>query len=63
MTAGPQLSSVATSLAELTERLTGIAEAMVGTERDDLALALFDVERTLRTAGRRLDRVVDDLRG
>jgi hypothetical protein len=61
MTAGPQLSSVATSLNELTERLTAIAESMVGTERDDLALALFDVERTLRSAGRRLDRVVDAL--
>jgi hypothetical protein len=61
MGVGPQLSSVATALGELTDRVTGIAESLSGTERDDLALGLFEVERTLRSAGRRLDRIVDDL--
>jgi hypothetical protein len=58
---GPQLSSVATALAELTARLSDLAEALAGTAADDVANGLFEVERLLRTAGRRLDKVVDDL--
>lgn len=60
-TAGPQLSSVATALAELTGRLAGLAESLAQTSGDDVANGLFEVERLLRTAGRRLDKVVDDL--
>ncbi len=59
--AGPQLSSVATALAELTARLSDLAEAMARTTADDVANGLFEVERSLRTARRRLDKVVDDL--
>ncbi len=61
--AGPQLSSVATALAELTGRLGDLAEALASTAADDVANGLFEVERLLRTAGRRLDKVVDDLEG
>ncbi|MBW3548559.1 MAG: hypothetical protein KY452_10555 [Actinobacteria bacterium] len=58
--AGSQLSSLATALAELTARVTEIAEALAGADRDDLAAELFEAERSLLAAGRRLERVVDE---
>lgn len=61
MTEGPQLSSIASALSELTDRLTAIAETMAGTEREDVATALFEVERSLATASRRLETVLRDL--
>jgi DNA/RNA-binding domain of Phe-tRNA-synthetase-like protein len=62
MTIAPQLSSVSTALTELTTRVAGLAESLSGSQRDDVAAALFEVERSLKTAGRRLDKVVSDLR-
>lgn len=62
MSAGPELSSINTALNTLTDRITGMAESMSGTERDDLAKALFEVERSLVAAQRRLDLVVGQLR-
>jgi hypothetical protein len=59
--AGPQLSSLATGLAELTARVTEIAEALAAAERDDLAAELFEAERSLLAAGRRLEKVVDHI--
>jgi hypothetical protein len=59
--AGAQLSSVATGLAELTARVTDIAEALARSEREDLAAELFEAERSLLAAGRRLTKVVDHL--
>jgi hypothetical protein len=50
MSAGPELSSINTALEALTERITGLAESLSGTERDDQAAAL-----------RRLDQVVSAL--
>ena len=38
-----------------------IADSLAGTERDDQASALFEVERSLLTAGRRLSEVVEQL--
>lgn len=61
MSAGPELSSINTALTTLTDRITGMAESMVDTQRDDLAVALFEVERSLKVAQRRLDKVVDAL--
>lgn len=61
MSAGPELSSISTALNTLTDRITGMAESMSGTERDDLAMALFEVERSLVAAQRRLDSVVGQL--
>ena len=58
--AGSQLSSLATALAELTARVTEIAETLAGADRDDLAAELFEAERSLLAAGRRLERVVDE---
>ncbi|CAN5163718.1 hypothetical protein BH18ACT4_BH18ACT4_02180 [soil metagenome] len=55
------LSSVATALDDLTTRVTEVADRYNGTARDDLAADLYEVERALRTAARRLARVVSDL--
>jgi DNA/RNA-binding domain of Phe-tRNA-synthetase-like protein len=62
MTSGAELSSVATALDELTKRVAGIAEGLSGTERDDVALTLYEVERSLATAQRRLGRVMEQMR-
>ncbi|MDQ1401977.1 MAG: hypothetical protein QOG03_293 [Actinomycetota bacterium] len=54
-----ELASVVTALAEITGRVTSIAEDVAGTTRDDLANELFEVERTLVRAQRRLAKVVE----
>lgn len=61
MTEAPQLSSISSALSELTKRLSAIAETMTGTERGDVAVALFEVERSLVTGSRRLDEVLRSL--
>jgi hypothetical protein len=62
MSLGPQLSSVSTALVDLTERVAEMAESLSGSERDDVANALFEIERSLSTAGRRLEQLVNELR-
>jgi hypothetical protein len=59
MTARPELSSVATRLHELVARVGAIADALAGDEKDDVGPELFEVERALRSAERRLNRVLD----
>jgi Mg2+ and Co2+ transporter CorA len=54
-----ELTSVATVLEEITRRVTSIAEEVAGTKREDMATELFEVERTLVRAQRRLAKVVD----
>jgi hypothetical protein len=56
-----ELSSLATALDELTGRLTGIADLLSGTEHDLVASELFEVERALGAAQRRLGRLVERL--
>ena len=56
-----ELSSLATALDELARRITAIAESLAGTASDDVAAGLFDVERALGAARRRLARLVDAL--
>lgn len=58
---GPQLSSLSTALAELTTRLSALAESLGRSSTDEVANALFEVERSLIGAGRRLDKVVDEV--
>lgn len=58
MNEAPQLSSISSALDELTARLSAIAETMTGTDREDLATALFEVERSLLAGSRRLDTVL-----
>lgn len=59
---GPELSSIASAVDELAGRVTRIAEESAGTELDWLASNLFDVERSLLDAGRRLEAVKANLR-
>jgi len=61
MSTASQLSSMSTSLTELTERLSRLAEQLEGTEQSDVATALYEVERSLEMASRRLEQVVNDL--
>jgi len=61
MSAASQLSSMSTSLTELTGRLSKLAEELEGTEQDGLATALYEVERSLEAASRRLEQVLTDL--
>ena len=62
--ASPQaeLSSITTALDELTRRVTRIAERSAGTDLDWLATDLYEGERALREARRRLNRSVERLR-
>ena len=56
------LSALSTSLDELTARITAIADSYKGTPRTDVADALYEVERSLLTAGRKLERLLRSLR-
>jgi hypothetical protein len=58
MTTRAELSSVATGLTELAGRVTAITERLAGDEKDELGAGLFEVERTLRNAERRLNRLL-----
>lgn len=58
---GSQLSSITTALLELTERVSLIADTMSGSGNDEMAVTLYEVERSLTSACRRLDKVVDRL--
>ena len=53
----PELSSVSTALDELTSRLSAMADAAVGAE-EDISVELFEIERSLRGAQRRLQKLV-----
>lgn len=57
-----ELSSLATALDELSERVTAIAETYAGNRRDDLATELYQVERALAGARRGLARVLNNQR-
>jgi hypothetical protein len=57
MSARAELSSVATSLEELLARVTRIADGLSGDDRDLVGPDLFEVERALRSARRRLSSV------
>lgn len=56
------LSALATSLEDLTTRLTAVADSYQGSSRPDLADGLYDVERALLTAGRKLEQVLRSMR-
>ena len=56
-----QLSSAVTALAELTKRVCDLADRYADGPREEVAAELYEVERSLRAAGRRLERLVDRL--
>lgn len=58
-----ELSSVTSQLESLTQRVVAVAEVFGEARRDDVAADLFEVERSLRTAMRRLARAQRSIRG
>ena len=62
MSLAADLGSASSTLDQLVDRITGAADSLVGTRDEDLALGLMEVERSLRTASRRLERLVKELR-
>lgn len=59
--AAAELSSLATALDELTQRVTTRAEAAHAAKDDETARELFAIERALTTANRRLARLAKAL--
>jgi hypothetical protein len=49
-----QLSSISSTLGSLAERVTDVADALEGSPREDVAADLYEVERSLQAAHRRL---------
>ncbi len=56
MVSKAELSSLETAIRELTERITTAADELMGTPGEDVAIDLYDVERSLRTAQRRISK-------
>lgn len=52
-----ELSSLGTALGELTRRVASLAEQAATRSDDEVSFELFAVERALRGAGRRLERL------
>ncbi len=55
------LSSVSTALTDLTDRVTALADGYQDSPREDVAADLYDVERNLRAAERRLRALLHKL--
>lgn len=56
------LSSASTTLVDLADHVEGLARSLDDQNEDTLAHDLYEVERTLRMAIRRLDHVVERMR-
>ncbi|NNE75385.1 MAG: hypothetical protein HKN26_17105 [Acidimicrobiales bacterium] len=56
-----ELSSIATAIEELIERITAMAKTYVDTPREDISIRLYNVERGLRQAERSLRVAQRDL--
>lgn len=52
-----ELSSLSSTLDELTRRVSALAEEAAGADQDDLATELFGIERALTGALRRLQKL------
>ena len=57
-----QLSSLATTLTDLTARVVTMAEGYAESPREDVAADLFEVERSLQAATRRLHALLEKVR-
>ena len=58
---GAELSSLSSVIRDLVERVAEVARRYEGTDREDVAFELYEVERGLRGATRRLDRLTRSL--
>ncbi|HZN15090.1 MAG TPA: hypothetical protein VFB78_12510 [Acidimicrobiales bacterium] len=52
-----ELSSVTTAVVELTQRITAMADAATAAKDEGVASELYEAERALRTAARRLGKL------
>jgi hypothetical protein len=52
------LASLSSSLDQMLERVEAAVVEVEGTTNEDLLVDLFEVERSLRTANRRLNRIL-----
>ncbi len=57
-----ELSSIETAVGELSNRISRAADDLMGTTREDVGVELYEVERSLRMARRRLAQATDALR-
>ena len=53
-----ELTAITDNVAQYRSRVAGLAEPWVGTERDDVAAAIYEAERQLRNAERTLNRAI-----
>jgi Mg2+ and Co2+ transporter CorA len=56
-----QLSSLSSAIGELTDRITALANEYQGSPREDVAADLYEVERNLQTASRRLAALLNKI--
>lgn len=56
-----QLSSLSSALGDLTDRIVKLADGYQGSPREDVAADLYEVERHLVAANRRLRTLVEKL--
>lgn len=54
-----ELSSIASSLEQLSSRVGAMGESAKAEKREDVAGELFAVERSLSSAGRRITRLLE----
>lgn len=53
-----ELTAITDNVAQYRSRVAGLAEPWVGTEREDVAAAIYEAERQLRNAERTLNRAI-----
>jgi len=58
--ADAELSSLSTTLDDVRRRIGALAETHQKAGHDDVAIDLFEIERSIVTAVRRLTKLVDD---
>lgn len=62
MSTAAELGSAASTLDQVRDRIGAAATSLEGTRNEDLTIGLSEVERQLKTASRRLERLVKELR-
>jgi hypothetical protein len=60
-TSAAELSSLASVLDDLQRRIAQVAAQYEGSPREDVAAGLYEVERSLSSASRRLGKILRDL--
>ena len=61
MTSPAELSSISTVVDELRARVAAAGDALVAADKEDVAAELFEADRAMRMAIRRLDKAAKSL--